>query len=78
MARTARHISPSSIQLMLDYDGQDCDPFVSGFLVQFDREKVPERIVHARGMTAKGHFEVGILYFSTRTSDFPSGEFSVL
>jgi catalase len=27
-------------------------------LQQFDREKVPERIVHARGMTAKGHFEV--------------------
>ena len=26
--------------------------------VQFDREKAPERIVHARGMTAKGHFEV--------------------
>ena len=26
--------------------------------LQFDREKAPERIVHARGMTAKGHFEV--------------------
>ena len=26
--------------------------------VQFDREKAPERIVHARGMTAKGYFEV--------------------
>ena len=27
-------------------------------VVQFDREKAPERIVHARGMTAKGYFEV--------------------
>ncbi|CAK0731694.1 hypothetical protein CVIRNUC_000030 [Coccomyxa viridis] len=27
-------------------------------LQQFDREKAPERIVHARGMTAKGYFEV--------------------
>jgi Catalase len=25
---------------------------------QFNREKVPERVVHARGMTAKGYFEV--------------------
>ena len=24
---------------------------------QFNREKVPERVVHARGMTAKGFFE---------------------
>ena len=28
------------------------------FHLQFDREKTPERIVHARGMTAKGYFEV--------------------
>jgi catalase len=27
-------------------------------LGQFDREKVPERVVHARGMVAKGYFEV--------------------
>ena len=27
-------------------------------LQQFDREKTPERIVHARGITAKGTFEV--------------------
>ncbi len=27
-------------------------------LAQFNREKVPERVVHARGMTAKGFFEV--------------------
>ena len=26
--------------------------------MQFDREKTPERIVHARGMTAKGTFEI--------------------
>lgn len=25
---------------------------------QFDREKTPERVVHARGITAKGIFEV--------------------
>jgi catalase len=27
-------------------------------MAQFDREKTPERVVHARGMTAKGFFEV--------------------
>ena len=27
-------------------------------LGQFNREKIPERVVHARGMTAKGYFEV--------------------
>ena len=26
--------------------------------MQFDREKTPERVVHARGITAKGVFEV--------------------
>lgn len=25
---------------------------------QFNREKIPERVVHARGMGAKGYFEV--------------------
>ena len=25
---------------------------------QFNREKTPERVVHARGMVAKGEFEV--------------------
>ena len=27
-------------------------------LAQFDRERIPERVVHARGMSAKGYFEV--------------------
>lgn len=27
-------------------------------LAQFDRERIPERVVHARGMSAKGFFEV--------------------
>ena len=27
-------------------------------LAQFHRERIPERVVHARGMTAKGYFEV--------------------
>ena len=27
-------------------------------LGQFNREKIPERVVHARGMGAKGFFEV--------------------
>lgn len=27
-------------------------------LAQFDREKIPERVVHARGASAKGFFEV--------------------
>lgn len=26
-------------------------------LAQFNRERIPERVVHARGMTAKGYFE---------------------
>lgn len=26
--------------------------------LQFDRERIPERVVHARGATAKGFFEV--------------------
>ena len=26
--------------------------------MQFNREKVPERVVHARGFTVKGSFEV--------------------
>ena len=28
-------------------------------IAQFDRERIPERVVHARGMSAKGYFEVG-------------------
>lgn len=27
-------------------------------LAQFDRERIPERVVHARGIVAKGYFEV--------------------
>jgi catalase len=27
-------------------------------LAQFDRERIPERVVHARGAVAKGFFEV--------------------
>ena len=27
-------------------------------LAQFDRERIPERVVHARGTVAKGFFEV--------------------
>lgn len=27
-------------------------------LAQFDRERIPERVVHARGASAKGFFEV--------------------
>ena len=27
-------------------------------LGQFDRERIPERVFHARGATAKGYFEV--------------------
>ena len=29
-------------------------------IAQFDRERIPERVVHARGASAKGFFEVGI------------------
>jgi catalase len=28
-------------------------------LANFDRERIPERVVHARGASAKGFFEVG-------------------
>lgn len=30
-------------------------------LAQFDRERIPERVVHARGATAKGFFEVRLV-----------------
>jgi catalase len=29
-------------------------------LANFDRERIPERVVHARGASAKGFFEVGV------------------
>ena len=29
-------------------------------IAQFDRERIPERVVHARGMAAKGFFEVRV------------------
>jgi hypothetical protein len=29
-------------------------------LLQLDREKIPERVVHARGMVAKGYFQVTV------------------
>lgn len=35
-------------------------------LGQFNREKIPERVVHARGMGAKGYFEVRRLRFPGR------------
>jgi len=35
-------------------------------LQQFDREKTPERIVHARGITAKGTFEVSNLEITAK------------
>ena len=34
------------------------DMHLANKLGQFNREKIPERVVHARGMTAKGYFEV--------------------
>ena len=30
--------------------------------VQFDRERIPERVVHARGAAAKGFFEVCVAH----------------
>lgn len=38
-----------------------CNKFVADFgctTLQFDRERIPERVVHARGASAKGFFEV--------------------
>lgn len=49
---------------------------------QFNREKAPERVVHARGMVAKGHFEVcsvglllpyilsSLLFFASLVAEF--------
>ena len=40
-----------------------CTPACAAFLEkmgQFNREKTPERVVHARGMVAKGEFEVSL------------------
>ena len=31
-------------------------------LAQFDRERIPERVVHARGATAKGFFEASDIF----------------
>lgn len=33
-------------------------------IAQFDRERIPERVVHARGASAKGFFEVGHSYLA--------------
>ena len=33
----------------------------SGVCLQFDRERIPERVVHARGASAKGFFEVSLV-----------------
>jgi Catalase len=39
---------------------------------QFNREKVPERVVHARGMTAKGFFEASApIYTCLQPSSCP-------
>ena len=32
-------------------------------LANFDRERIPERVVHARGASAKGFFEVWMIDF---------------
>jgi len=39
-------------------------------LAQFDRERIPERVVHARGATAKGYFEVTHDVTSLTCADF--------
>ena len=36
--------------------------------LQFDRERIPERVVHARGASAKGFFEVS---FRPHSANFP-------
>ena len=36
-------------------------------LLQFDRERIPERVVHARGASAKGFFEVPCPFPSCRS-----------
>ena len=47
-------------------------------IAQFDRERIPERVVHARGASAKGFFEVG--YFKKPRQLFSSkkGSFGLL
>lgn len=39
-------------------------------LAQFDRERIPERVVHARGASAKGFFEVSNVNAATNTLVF--------
>ncbi|BBN10895.1 catalase [Marchantia polymorpha subsp. ruderalis] len=39
-------------------------------LAQFDRERIPERVVHARGFSAKGYFEVTHDISHLTTADF--------
>ncbi len=41
---------------------------LSCVLLQLDREKIPERVVHARGMVAKGYFEVGVAFGFNQTN----------
>ena len=41
-------------------------------IAQFDRERIPERVVHARGASAKGFFEVLGL---TKTESFLASSF---
>lgn len=40
-------------------------------LAQFDRERIPERVVHARGAVAKGFFEVSSCFTSFSPFPFP-------
>ena len=40
-------------------------------LAQFDRERIPERVVHARGATAKGFFEVSMACVSCCVISYP-------
>jgi catalase len=43
--------------IVLIFDLQE-DYHLTEKLAQFDRERIPERVVHARGAAAKGFFEV--------------------
>ncbi len=46
-------------------------------IAQFDRERIPERVVHARGASAKGFFEVGCCIKSRQLLTMERGSFGV-
>lgn len=62
LLRTPMHVPPSIVLPAVGPRGPILleDYHLIEKLAQFDRERIPERVVHARGAVAKGFFEVGV------------------